>query len=56
MVPVYYVFSSTSGAFMGSGTVHFDDEAFGCTEVPCLCDPQIEQAHWDGSAWIVTPR
>jgi hypothetical protein len=56
MDPIYYVFSKQGGAFMGSGTVFFDDEAFGCTGMPVDYDPQTEQAHWTGSEWVVTPQ
>ncbi|MGE3987152.1 hypothetical protein [Pseudorhodoplanes sp.] len=52
---IYYVFSKQTGAFMGSGTVWFDDESFGSTETRCDHDPQTETAHWNGSAWIVAP-
>jgi hypothetical protein len=53
--PIYYVSARDTGVFMGSGTVFFDDETYGCTQEPFVYDPEIEQAHWNGSAWAVTP-
>lgn len=53
MDPIYHVFEKETGAFMGSGTVLFDDDTLGSTEVPCDYDPETEQAHWNGSTWMI---
>lgn len=52
---IYYVYEKATGKFMGSGTPFFDDEIYGCTEIPCPEYPESESATWDGEKWVIAP-
>jgi hypothetical protein len=57
MEAIYYVFEKTTGLYMGSGTPYFDDDVYGCTEVPTPnYNNFTETCKWTGTEWIVIPK
>ena len=54
---IYYVFEKATGYFMGSGITYFDDDIYGCTEVP---NPDFDfftqNCIWNGTEWTIVPK
>lgn len=57
MQAIYYVFEKATGLYMGSGTPYFDDDIYGCTEIPTPSYNNFTQTcKWTGTEWIVIPK
>lgn len=51
---IYYVFSKLTSEYAGSGTPYFDDEFYGCTEVPAPAyNEYTEIPTWNGNEWDI---
>jgi hypothetical protein len=51
--PIYYVYEKATGNFAGSGTVFYDDETYGCTEIAPPAQPASPELKYnlDTQTW-----